>query len=199
MWLEREENFIFYLFHSLKVKCPKLKIEKSVLAMLRTFQGFPGGSVVKKKVHLPNVGDTRFNPRVGKLPNATEQLSPCSTTTKPMFQSPCVRACMLVAQSCPTLCDPMDCSPPGFSVHGILQARILEWTAIPFSTRAHELQLKTSRTATTEARAPESPCSITREAAVVRSPCTAISSPCSSQLEKSPHSIKMAKNQSKNK
>ena len=38
-----------------------------------------------------------------------------------------------VAQSCPTLCDPMDCSPPGFSIHGILQARILEWIAIPFS------------------------------------------------------------------
>ena len=32
-----------------------------------------------------------------------------------------------VSQSCPTLCDPLDCSPPGFSVHGILQARILEW------------------------------------------------------------------------
>ena len=40
---------------------------------------------------------------------------------------------VLVAQSCPTLCDPMDCSPPGSSVHGILQARILEWIAIPFS------------------------------------------------------------------
>ena len=39
---------------------------------------------------------------------------------------------MLVAQSCPTLCDPMDSSPPGSSVHGILQARILEWVAIPF-------------------------------------------------------------------
>ena len=38
-----------------------------------------------------------------------------------------------VAQSCPTLCDPVDCSPPGFSVHGILQARILEWVAMPFS------------------------------------------------------------------
>ena len=32
-------------------------------------------------------------------------------------------------QSCPTLCDPMNCSPPGYSVHGILQARILEWAA----------------------------------------------------------------------
>ena len=40
---------------------------------------------------------------------------------------------VLVAQSCLTLCDPMDCIPPGSSVHGILQARILEWVAIPFS------------------------------------------------------------------
>ena len=39
---------------------------------------------------------------------------------------------VLVAQLCPTLCDPMDCSLPGSSVHGILQARILEWVAIPF-------------------------------------------------------------------
>ena len=39
----------------------------------------------------------------------------------------------LVAQLCLTLCSPMDCSPPGSSVHGILQARILEWVAIPFS------------------------------------------------------------------
>ena len=38
-----------------------------------------------------------------------------------------------VTQLCPTLCNPMDCSPPGFSVHGILQARILEWVAISFS------------------------------------------------------------------
>ena len=40
---------------------------------------------------------------------------------------------VLVAQSCLTLCDPMDCSPPGPSVHGILQARILEWAAITLS------------------------------------------------------------------
>ena len=40
---------------------------------------------------------------------------------------------MLVAQSRPTQCDSMGCSPPGSSVHGILQARILEWVAIPFS------------------------------------------------------------------
>ena len=39
---------------------------------------------------------------------------------------------VVVTQSCPTLCDPMDCSPPASSVHGTLQARILEWVAIPF-------------------------------------------------------------------
>ena len=41
--------------------------------------------------------------------------------------------CVLVAQSCLTLCNPMDCRPPSFSVHGILQARILEWVAMPSS------------------------------------------------------------------
>ena len=40
---------------------------------------------------------------------------------------------VLVAQSCPVLHDPVDCSPSGSYVHGILQARILEWVAIPFS------------------------------------------------------------------
>ena len=40
---------------------------------------------------------------------------------------------VLAAQSSPTLCNPMDCSQPGSSVHGILQARVLEWVAIPFS------------------------------------------------------------------
>ena len=38
-----------------------------------------------------------------------------------------------LTQLCPTLCNPLDCSPPGSSVHGILQARILEWVAISFS------------------------------------------------------------------
>ena len=38
-----------------------------------------------------------------------------------------------VAESCPTLSDPMDCSLPGSSIHGIFQARVLEWVAIAFS------------------------------------------------------------------
>ena len=44
-----------------------------------------------------------------------------------------VMALSEVAQSCLTLCDPVDRSPPGSSIHGILQARILEWVAISFS------------------------------------------------------------------
>ena len=44
-----------------------------------------------------------------------------------------VKVKVLVTQSCPTLCDPLDCSPPGPSVHGILQASILEWVAMPSS------------------------------------------------------------------
>ena len=45
----------------------------------------------------------------------------------------CLTVLCLVAQSCPTLCNPMDCSPPGSSVMGVLQARILEWVAMPSS------------------------------------------------------------------
>ena len=45
----------------------------------------------------------------------------------------CVCVCVLVAQSCLTLCNPMNCSVPGSSNHGILQARMLEWETIPFS------------------------------------------------------------------
>ena len=57
-----------------------------------------------------------------------------SQMSKQMVVSPHNRVLLsnekVKVKSCPTLCDPMDCSPPGFSVHGILQARILEWGAI---------------------------------------------------------------------
>ena len=48
-----------------------------------------------------------------------------------------------VAQSCPTLCDPMDYSLPGSSVHGIFQARVLEWGAIAFSSGSSQLRDRT--------------------------------------------------------
>ena len=49
------------------------------------------------------------------------------------FPSPMHEIESEVAQSCPTLHDPMDCRPPGSSIHGIFQARVLEWGAIAFS------------------------------------------------------------------
>ena len=57
--------------------------------------------------------------------------------------------CTFVAQSCPTLCNPVDCSPPGSSVHGILQARILEWVAIPFSRESSQAGNQTRVSCTT--------------------------------------------------
>ena len=60
----------------------------------------------------------------------TFQCSPLEECQRPLEHS-CV--CTELLQSCLTLGNPMDCSPPGSSVCGILQARILEWVAIPFS------------------------------------------------------------------
>ena len=62
---------------------------------------------------------------------SNESLTP--TVTSPLYWERCVCA-RSAPQSCPTLCDPMDCSPPsGSSVHGISQARILEWVDMSFS------------------------------------------------------------------
>ena len=47
-----------------------------------------------------------------------------------------------VAQSSPTLCDPMDCSLPGSSIHGIFQARVLEWVTIAFSEIKQEVCIR---------------------------------------------------------
>ena len=66
-------------------------------------------------------------PRAGRGPSDSGQrcmLAHC------MCVCVCARA---HAQLCPTACYPIDCSPPGSSVYGILQARVLEWVAIPFS------------------------------------------------------------------
>ena len=61
------------------------------------------------------------------------EVQPCCSTSQCFFT---FNVCVLITQSCLTLWDPMDCTPPGSSVHGIPQARILEWVAIPFSIRS---------------------------------------------------------------
>ena len=58
-------------------------------------------------------------------------------------KSLCPAAAAKLLQSCPPLCNPIDGSPPGSSVHGILQARILEWVAIPFSRRFSQARDRT--------------------------------------------------------
>ena len=67
-----------------------------------------------------------------------------------------------MAQSCPTLCNPMDCSPPGSSVHEIFQARILEWVAISFSILINKANLmgllrwRSSKNSACQCRRPKS-------------------------------------------
>ena len=68
---------------------------------------------------------------------------------QPSWQPKCPERASSVTQSCPTLCDPVDCSLTGSSVHGISQARILDWTAISFSrgSSRHRNQTHISRIA----------------------------------------------------
>jgi len=67
-------------------------------------------------------------------PRLWEILSLTRHWTPKLYQGPkCTESESEVAQSCPTLCDPMDCRPPGSSIHMILQAKILKWVAICFS------------------------------------------------------------------
>ena len=79
-------------------------------------------------------------PRVAKhlgLKRRPKKPSECIIKSYPgwksVFAFTLMLSSVLVAQSCPTLCDPSDYSPPGSSLYGILQARILEWVAISFS------------------------------------------------------------------
>ena len=64
----------------------------------------------------------------GPLPTRSEERGPPPPSDEPAAAA----AAAKLLQSCPTLCDPMDCSPPGSSVHGIFQARTVEWGAIAF-------------------------------------------------------------------
>ena len=74
------------------------------------------------------------SPSLGDLPYpGTEPATLMSSLLAGRFFTTRRRRRRKVAQSCPTLCDPMDCSPPGSLVHGIFQAWILEWVAISFS------------------------------------------------------------------
>ena len=117
-------------------------IDHSLKAPATVSPGFPCRIVIFKHLDLllespwllPQTQDFR-NVRAGKE-SASFQL-PCYwrrnwVPRRCPEQNCCCLYCW-VSKSCLTLCDPMDCSPPGFSVHGISQARVLEWVAISFS------------------------------------------------------------------
>ena len=75
---------------------------------------------------------TRPRAQEGRLPGRARSVS-CRLTSGGLVSLPeFSEREREVAQSCPTLCDPMDCSLSGSSVHGIFQARVLEWVAIAF-------------------------------------------------------------------
>ena len=102
-------------------------------------------------VHVYSIMNT-IHSQFNKAPWATFPLSPSSlclpycSCNVPDFS--CITAWkwkvkVLIAQSCQTLGDPMDCTPPGSSVHGTLQARILQWVAILFSRGSSEPRVQT--------------------------------------------------------
>ena len=74
-----------------------------------------------------------------QIPNPTSGFSKKIEPIKYVCVCMCVREREKSLQSCPTLFDPMDCSPPGSSVHAILQARILKWVAMPSSGESSQL------------------------------------------------------------
>ena len=75
----------------------------------------------------PHTSVLRGNPPSGQGSSD----NPDHSLLRPRVRMKSVKVKVLVTQSCPTLCDPMDYSPPGSSVHGILQARILGWVPFP--------------------------------------------------------------------
>ena len=79
---------------------------------------------------LPTQG---LNPHLLRLMHRQAGSLPLVPPGKPIFVPAAAAAATKSLQSCPTLCDPMNCSPPGSSVHGIFQTRVLEWGAIAFS------------------------------------------------------------------
>ena len=91
-----------------------------------------GDSLCSSKTVIPKTSQTiEFRPIYFPCMRAHKKDTPlCINTSNRYFY---VRMYVKVAQWCPALHDSMDCSPPGSSVHGILQARILEWVAFPFS------------------------------------------------------------------
>ena len=88
----------------------------------------------KDRVHWPEGEHVRVKTEMKHLPSWDTSAAPPSTRCPSGGQGHADSlGVRLVPESCPTLCSPMDCGLPGSSVHGIFQARTLEWVAMPFS------------------------------------------------------------------
>ena len=90
-------------------------------------------------VHGATKSQTRLSDFTSFLFICLDESFPCS----PELSQHCYSGIVLVAHQCFRLSNPMGCSPQGSSVHGILQARILEWVAILFSRRSSQLRYQT--------------------------------------------------------
>ena len=112
---EKDFTLICNILTVLKYKANRFK---SYLYNFKCFQGRNRGADVENGMcgHSRVVGEMNWESKIDTYTLKSESVS---------------------VQSRQTLCDPMDCSPPGFSVHGILQTKILEWVAIPFSRYLH--------------------------------------------------------------
>ena len=89
-----------------------------------------------KECSLPNtLVSVPWNPLLDFYFQNDKRLNFVFLKAAPIKKAPhgLVQVCVPLPQSCPTLCDPIDCSPPGSSVHGSLKARVLEGIAMPFS------------------------------------------------------------------
>ena len=105
----------------------------------RTFQGYTGAPRYIGKEQTNLAGNPSYKKARASIPEADNiqerapqglQKTPHSQTFRLLIAA---AAAAKLLQSCPTLCDPTDSSPPGYPVPGILQARTLEWVAISFS------------------------------------------------------------------
>ena len=117
--------------------CPTLVTPRTVALQAPLSMGF-SRQEYWSGLPFPSPGDLSrpgIEPESPALQADSLQTELSGNLIKLVFQksAAAVAAAAKLLQLCPTLCDPMDCSLPGFSVHGILQARTLEWVAISFS------------------------------------------------------------------
>ena len=115
---------------------PILNSSSTIYIALTLYLGFPGGSDSKESAC--NVGDMGSILGPGRSTgegNGNPLQYSCQehSVGRGSWPTAVPGDQLLVTQSCPTLCKPMDCCPPGSSVHEISQARILEWITISFS------------------------------------------------------------------